>query len=109
MAPLTDTALLAALLIAALHWFPWARLFGGALPRLLAYAIGVGVILAVPSFVYLRIAPAAGETVLQMFWAAGLAAGAMTLAGWAIDGLIEGSARLADLEDAANERANRLD
>jgi hypothetical protein len=55
--PIVDTAILCGLLIAALHWFPWRRLLGADLHRLLTYALGVSVILGIPSLLYLRYQP----------------------------------------------------
>ena len=109
-APLLDTALLASLSIAALHWFPWRRLTGRKLPRLIAYAMGVAVILGAPSLAYWRYAPLPGTTVFALFWCAGIAAGLTTVGAWIVDMLIEGMHRAADLEDARNERtSHRLD
>lgn len=107
--PLIDTAAFSALTIAALHWFPWQRLLGRKLPRLIAYGLGVAVILGAPSLAYWRNAPLAGAQVFALFWASALAAGAATLIAWAIDALLEASALAADLEDARNERAQRVD
>jgi hypothetical protein len=109
MNPLIDTVLLASLCIAALHWFPWPRLTRHPLPRLAAYTFGVAVILGAPSLAYLRYAPLSGSDVLALFWAAGIAAGLATVGAWVVDSLIEGMHRSADLEDAADERAHRLD
>lgn len=108
-APIVDTVFLSGLLIAALHWFPWRRLLGADLHRLLTYSLGVSVILGIPSLLYLRYQPAAAGTVLAMFWAAGIAAGAATIGAWAVDALIEGMHRAADIEEARRERTHNLD
>ena len=108
-APLIDTALLATLSIAVLHWFPWRRLTGHELPRLAAYTMGVAVILGVPSLSYLRYQPMDGATVFALFWTAGIAAGVATVGAWVVDLLIEGMHRAGDLEDARHERTHRLD
>ncbi len=105
--PLIDTVLLSAGAIAVLHWFPWVRLTGHRLHRLIAYALGVAVILGAPTLAWLRYAPLAGDAVLRLFWAAGIAAGMATCVTWAVDALIEKTHLSADLEDAADERANR--
>lgn len=106
-APIIDTVFLCGLLIASLHWFPWRRLLGADLHRLLTYSLGVSVILGVPTLLYLRYQPDAAGTVLAMFWAAGLAAGAATIGAWAVDMMIEAMHLRRDNEDARNERANR--
>lgn len=107
MTPIIDTVVVSALLIAALHWFPWRRLTGAPLHRLITYALGVSCILGVPSLVYMRYQPDAAGTVLRMFWAAGLASGLATVGAWIVDALIEGMHRAGDLEDARDERARR--
>lgn len=109
MNPLIDVVVLTALLIALFHWFPWQRATGHSLPRLIAYMLGVAVILGAPTAAYWRWAPAHGADVLRLFLAAGATAGLVTFMAWAVDALIEAAARRADLEDARDERAQRLD
>lgn len=109
MNPLIDAAVWAAAAIAVLHWFPWRRLRGDDLPRLVAYVLGVACIFGSATAAYFRYTPAEAEIVFHLFWTAALAAGVTTLIAWGVDGLMEGSARKADLEDERHERKSRMD
>jgi hypothetical protein len=98
--------LVAALLIAAGHWFPWQLAIGRRLSRLEAYTYGVAAILA-PALVALLSVQA--TTAAAIVAAAALGAGAMTLCAYAIDRLIAMRHELMDAKDAnAYGRANEL-
>jgi hypothetical protein len=101
-------ATLVTLLIAVLHWFPWPLLLRGPLPRLVAYTLGVAVILGVPSAAFLLAPPASVLGAVAMFWVAGVAAGVATAGAWLIDAALSNWHRGKDLEDAAHERAQRI-
>lgn len=105
MIPLTVTAIVVALLLFSLHWFPWALLLnGGALHRLAAYTMGVAVILGVPTLAH-QVAPmSAPNEVVWLFLASGAAGGAATLAAWAIDAALENHHLRVDARERAKSQ-----
>lgn len=86
-----------ALMLAA-HWFPWRRVMGADLPRPLAYAYGMGVILAVCTFLFWYMQPS-WEWATGYLWIVALSAGAATLAAYAVDSAVERKHLAADMKD----------
>jgi hypothetical protein len=103
-----DIALLVvipALAMAAAHWFPWRKTFGRDLPRTIAYGYGMVIILVTVTFVTWAMRPE-WPVFIGYLWIAALAAGAATLAAYAIDAAVEARHLRADMKDKAeHERA----
>jgi hypothetical protein len=79
-----DVACWAAALLLILHWFPWGKIFGGAMPRLAAYGVGALVLVGVPSVAVWGSGISSNDAVL-LYLAALLAGGAAVAGAWAVD------------------------
>lgn len=104
MIAIADAVIIAALFIAAAHWFPWRKVLRAELPRLAAYSIGVAAILGAASLSYWRNGPLSGPDTLALFWAAGLAAGGTTFLTWLIDAAIDRSHLRTDADEQRDVR-----
>ena len=93
--PIVIAAMISALVLAVEHWFPWRMLIGRALPRMIAYIIGVLALLIPISVVWLL--SGQREIVLQL-WAVVVASGAMVALVYGIDWLLGRIAQARDLE-----------
>jgi len=95
-------ALVTALIICVEHWFPWQMLLRRRLPRLAAYALGVGGLIAPLSGLYgywLIHPPAQGGAYLAALWAVSGAGGLATLAAYRIDAALRRLAQLRESEE----------
>ncbi len=102
-------AVLPALTLTLAHFFPWGDLpgrHGKPLPKLVAYAMGVGAIVGWTSLLALRYAVTPFD-VLLLLWIVATAAGLSTLLAWLISDSLRAhaAARAAQIaEQAARER-----